>query len=281
MTASQAQPASLKEVAGTIVLIGAGKMGSAMLDGWIGLGLDPSRVAVTEPQPTPEISALTARGLKLNPNPAAVPDPAVIVIAVKPQVAAEVVPAAAPLVGRSTVTVSIMAGQRLASLERALPAGSAVIRSMPNTPAAIGRGITVAVANARVSPPQRDLAHQLLTAIGAVEWVDDEGLLDAVTAVSGSGPAYVFLLAEALAQAGAAAGLPADLAERLARATVAGSGELLHRSPLDAATLRRNVTSPGGTTEAALRLLMSQDGLAPLMEQAVAVATRRSRELAG
>jgi pyrroline-5-carboxylate reductase len=281
MTASQAQPASLKDVAGTIVLIGAGKMGSAMLDGWIGLGLDPSRVAVIEPQPTPEISALAARGLKLNPDPAAVPDPAVIVIAVKPQVASEVVPAAAPFVGRSTVIVSIMAGQRLASLERALPAGSAVIRSMPNTPAAIGRGITVAVANARVLPQQRDLAHRLLTAIGTVEWVDDEGLLDAVTAVSGSGPAYVFLLAEALAQAGAAAGLPADLAERLARATVAGSGELLHRSPLDAATLRRNVTSPGGTTEAALRLLMNQDGLAPLMQQAVAAATRRSRELAG
>jgi pyrroline-5-carboxylate reductase len=281
MTTSQAQPASLKGVAGTIVLIGAGKMGSAMLDGWIGLGLDPARVAVIEPQPTPEISALTARGLKLNPDPRAVPDPAVIVIAVKPQIAAEVVPAAAPFIGRATVVVSIMAGQRLASLERALPAGSAVVRTMPNTPAAIGRGITVAVGNARVSPSQRDLAHRLLAAIGAVEWVDDEGLLDAVTAVSGSGPAYVFLLAEALAQAGAAAGLPADLAERLARATVAGSGELLHRAPLDAATLRRNVTSPGGTTEAALAVLTGKQGLAPLMEQAVAAATRRSRELAG
>jgi pyrroline-5-carboxylate reductase len=281
MTASQAQPSSLQEVAGTIVLIGAGKMGAAMLDGWIARGLEPSRVAVIEPQPSPEISALAARGVKLNPDPAAVPDPAVIVIAVKPQVAAEVVPAAAPLVGRSTVIVSIMAGQRLAALERALPAGSAIVRTMPNTPAAIGRGITVAVANARVSPPQRDLAHRLLAAIGAVEWVDDEGLLDAVTAVSGSGPAYVFLLAEALAQAGAAAGLPADLAERLARATVAGSGELLHRSPLDAATLRRNVTSPGGTTEAALGVLMDEDGLASLMRQAVAAATRRSRELAG
>jgi pyrroline-5-carboxylate reductase len=268
-------------VTGTIVLVGAGKMGSAMLDGWIALGLAPSRVAVIEPQPSAEISALAARGLKLNPDPRAVADPAVIVIAVKPQSAAEVVPAAAPLMGPSTVVVSIMAGQRLASLERALPAGSAVVRTMPNTPAAIGRGITVAVANARVSAPQRDLAQRLLAAIGAVEWVDDEGLLDAVTAVSGSGPAYVFLLAEALAEAGAAAGLPSDLAERLARATVAGSGELLHRSPLDAATLRRNVTSPGGTTEAALALLMGKDGLGPVMQQAVAAATRRSRELAG
>ena len=281
MAASQTQTSSLREVAGTVVLIGAGKMGSAMLDGWIGLGLEPSRVAVIEPQPTPEISALASRGLKLNPNPCAVPDSAVVVIAAKPQDAAEVVPAAVPLVGRSTVVVSIMAGQRLASLERALPAGSAVVRTMPNTPAAIGRGITVAVANSRVSPPQRDLAHRLLAAIGAVEWVEDEGLLDAVTAVSGSGPAYVFLLAETLAQAGAAAGLPAELAERLARATVAGSGELLHRSDLDAPHLRRNVTSRGGTTEAALAVLMGRNGLAPLMRRAVDAATRRSRELAG
>jgi pyrroline-5-carboxylate reductase len=272
--------ASLTDVAGTIVLIGAGKMGSAMLDGWLALGLDPARVAVIEPQPVPAVSALAARGLKLNPAPRAVPDPAVIVIAVKPQVAAEVVPAAAPFVGRSTVVVSIMAGQRLASLERVLP-GAAIIRTMPNTPAAIGRGITVAVANARVSPPQRELAHRLLAAVGAVEWVDDEALLDPVTAVSGSGPAYVFLLAEALAQAGAAAGLPAELAARLARATVAGSGELLHRASDDAAILRRNVTSTGGTTEAALEVLMGKDGLAPLMQAAVAAATRRSRELAG
>ena len=281
MTASQAQPSSLQEVAGTIVLIGAGKMGAAMLDGWIGLGLEPSRVAVIEPQPTREISALAGRGLKLNPDPAAVPDPAVIVIAVKPQVAAEVVPAAAPLVGRSTVIVSIMAGQRLASLERALPASSAIVRTMPNTPAAIGRGITVAVPNARVSAAQRGLADKLLAATGATEWIDDEALMDAVTAVSGSGPAYVFLLAESLARAGVAAGLPPDLAARLARATVAGAGELMHRSPLDPATLRRNVTSPGGTTAAALDVLAGKDGLDPVMVKAVAAATRRSRELAG
>src|ERR1043166_6710544 len=281
MAGSQAEASSLKEVAGTIVLIGAGKMGSAMLDGWIGLGLEPSRVAVMEPHPAPEISALVARGLKLNPDSDAVPDPAVIVIAVKPQVAAEVVPAAAPLVGCSTVVVSIMAGQRLPPLERALPAGSAVVRTMPYTPAAIGRGITVAVANGRVSPSQRDLAHRLLAAIGAVEWVEDEALLDAVTAVSGSGPAYVFLLAEVLAQAGVAVGLPADLSDRLARATVAGSGELLHRSPLDAGMLRRNVAPPGGTTGAALAVLMNEKALAPLMGQAVAPPPRRSRELAG
>jgi pyrroline-5-carboxylate reductase len=271
----------LRDLAGTIVLVGAGKMGSAMLDGWLGLGLAPARVAVIEPEPSPEIAALAARGLKLNPDRHAVRDPAVIVIAVKPQVAGEVVPATASWVGPSSVVVSIMAGQRLASLERALPGGTAVVRSMPNTPAAVGRGITVAVANPQVTAPQRDLAGRLLAAIGAVEWVADEAMLDAVTAVSGSGPAYVFLLAETLAQAGAAAGLPPDLAGRLARATVAGSGELLYRSTLDAETLRRNVMSPGGTTVAALEVLMDKDGLAPLMRRAVAAATRRSRELAG
>ena len=152
---------------------------------------------------------------------------------------------------------------------------------MPNTPAAIGRGITVAVGNRRVKAPARRLADALLAATGTVEWIDDETLMDAVTAVSGSGPAYVFLLAEALARAGAAAGLPQPLAGRLARATVAGSGELLHRSTLDAATLRTNVTSPGGTTAAALDVLMGGDGLEPLMTKAVAAATKRGRELAG
>jgi pyrroline-5-carboxylate reductase len=151
---------------------------------------------------------------------------------------------------------------------------------MPNTPAAIGRGITVAVPRG-ASAAQRDLADRLLAATGSVEWVEDEGLMDAVTAVSGSGPAYVFLLAEALAAAGVEAGLPPALAAKLARETVAGSGELLHRSELDAAELRQNVTSPGGTTAAALDVLMSKDGMAALMTKAVAAATKRSRELAG
>jgi pyrroline-5-carboxylate reductase len=151
---------------------------------------------------------------------------------------------------------------------------------MPNLPASIGRGITVAVANAQVTPQQRDLATRLLAATGTAEWVEDEALLDPVTAVSGSGPAYVFLLAECLAAAGAAAGLPPELAARLARATVAGSGELLARSELDASELRRNVTSPGGTTAAALEVLMAPDALGVLMERAVAAATRRAAELA-
>lgn len=204
-----------------------------------------------------------------------------IVVAVKPQAAGEVLPGLASLVDPATVVISIMAGQKLATMESALPPRTAIVRTMPNTPAAIGRGITVAVPNAHVTAAQRELAERLLAAIGVVEWIDDEALMDAVTAVSGSGPAYVFLLAEYLARAGAAAGLPAEIAEKLARVTVAGSGELLHLSPEDAATLRKNVTSPGGTTAAALSVLMADNGLEPLMKAAVEAATRRSRELGG
>ena len=270
---------SLDDFTGTLVLVGAGKMGGAMLEGWHRLGLKFDNVAVIEPQPSPEIITLGQRGLRINPALDTL-TAAAIVIAVKPQVAPQALPPLAPLIGKDTVAISIMAGRPLSFLEKALP-GAALVRAMPNTPAAIGRGITVAVPNAKVSGAQRDLADRVLAAAGAVEWVTDERLMDAVTAVSGSGPAYVFLLAESLARAGAAAGLPADLAARLARATVAGSGELLHRSPLDAATLRQNVTSPGGTTAAALEVLMGANGLDPVMETAVAAATRRSRELAG
>jgi pyrroline-5-carboxylate reductase len=272
--------ASLGDLSGLLVLVGAGRMGGAMLEGWLALGLDPRKVAVIEPQPSREVTALAARGLQLNPATEAIRDPSVIVIAVKPQSASEALPALRRLIAPSTVVLSIMAGKTLRGLENALPAGTAIIRTMPNLPASIGRGITVAVANPRVTPHQRDVAGRLLGATGAAEWVDDEVLLDAVTAVSGSGPAYVFWLAECLARAGAAAGLPPDLAIRLARATVAGSGELLARSDLDAGELRRNVTSPGGTTAAALEVLMAPDAFAPLMERAVAAATRRAGELA-
>jgi pyrroline-5-carboxylate reductase len=269
----------LVNLSGTILLAGAGKMGSALLDGWLALGLAPRNVVVLEPQPTPELTALSARGLRLNPSAAAVGEVAAVVVAVKPQVAPEVTPALASFVGAATVVVSIMAGRTLKFLAEALPP-AALVRAMPNTPAAIGRGITVAVANARVTEQQHTLVEALLSAVGAVEWVTDERLLDAVTALSGSGPAYVFLLAEAMARAGAAAGLPPALAATLARATVAGAGELLNRSPLGAGTLRQHVTSPGGTTAAALEVLMARDGLEPLMTRAIAAATKRSRDLA-
>jgi len=273
-------PPASSQYAGNLVLIGAGKMGGALLEGWIGLGVDPACMVVIEPQPAASIEALSARGVRINPAPASI-CPDAIVIAVKPQIAADIMPNVASLMSPSTVVVSIMAGRTIASLAGALPHNAAVVRAMPNTPAAIGRGITVAVPNSRVSSAQRQLADALLRATGAVEWIDDETLMDAVTAVSGSGPAYVFLLAESLAHAGEKAGLPAELAVRLARATVAGSGELLRRSSIDAAVLRQNVTSPGGTTAAALDVLMAADGLDILMERAIAAATRRSRELAG
>jgi pyrroline-5-carboxylate reductase len=272
---------SLAHLTGTILLVGAGKMGGAMLESWLGLGLDPRYAAVLEPQLARELTALAGRGLRLNPAASAIGEISAIVVAVKPQIASEVIPTLAPYVGAGTVVVSIMAGQTLDVLEQALSQRAALVRAMPNTPAAIGRGITVAVPNGRVSGRQRELVHALLSATGAVEWIDDEALMDAVTAVSGSGPAYVFLLVEALAQAGTAAGLPAELAAKLARATVAGSGELLQRSPLDPASLRQNVTSPRGTTAAALEVLMGPHGLAELMARAVAAATQRSRQLAG
>ena len=270
----------LRDFSGHLVLVGAGKMGSALLEGWLRFGLDPKHISVLEPQPTPQIAALATNGLQLNPQLRGLGDAAAVVIAVKPQTAAEAIPPLKPMIGASTVVVSIMAGRTLQFIAGALNAPCALVRAMPNTPAAIGRGITVAVPR-DINPAQRELADRLLRATGTVEWTDDEALMDAVTAVSGSGPAYVFLLAEAMAQAGIAAGLPAKLAERLARDTVSGSGELLHRSSEAAATLRQNVTSPGGTTAAALEVLMASDGVPPLMTRAIAAATKRGKQLAG
>jgi pyrroline-5-carboxylate reductase len=269
----------LPDLPGPLVLIGAGKMGGALLDGWLNFGFDPGRIMVIEPQPTPAMSALGARGLHLNPNAAQLAGAAAVVIAVKPQAAAEALAAAAPSIAASTVVVSIMAGRTLLSLANGLPRGCPLVRAMPNLPAAIGRGITVAVARG-ANPQQHKLAGDLLSATGTVDWIEDESLMDAVTAVSGSGPAYVFLLAEALALAGIEAGLPPELAEKLARETISGSGELLRQTNVDAALLRENATSPGGTTAAALAILMGQNGLVSLMTRAVAAATDRSRQLA-
>jgi len=276
MSSSVTAASSLANLNGTIALAGAGKMGGAMLTGWLAGGLDANRVVVVEPFPADDIKALAAKGVRLNPQDAGTAD--TLVVAVKPQMFREAGPALKKLVGPGTLVVSIMAGTPIAVLEAVC--GGMVVRAMPNTPAAIGRGITVAVAAKNVSAAQRATADALLRATGSVEWVDDESLMDAVTAVSGSGPAYVFLLAEELARAGVEAGLPAELATKLARETVAGSGELLHRSEQDSATLRQNVTSPGGTTAAALEVLMGRDGMQPLMIRAIAAATKRSKELA-
>ena len=275
---SPSKPNPLATLTGTLVLAGAGKMGGAMLTGWLAQGLDPKRVVVIDPFVSDDIAALASDGVRINPAATAIGDVATLVLAVKPQMFREAGAALKAFVRPATLVVSIMAGTPLAAIAEVC--GGTPIRAMPNTPAAIGRGITVAVPGRGVDAAQRATADALLAATGAVEWVDDEALMDAVTAVSGSGPAYVFLLAEELARAGVAAGLPPDLAARLARETVSGSGELLHRSDLDAATLRKNVTSPGGTTAAALGVLMADDGLQPLLRRAVAAATARSKELA-
>jgi pyrroline-5-carboxylate reductase len=269
---------------GPILLVGAGRMGGALLKGWLAGGLPPRQIFVQEPSPPPDIAEA---GIRTGSPRAMEAPPAVILLAVKPQMMDAVLPGVAPLAGPETVVLSIAAGTSIASIARHFAEPAAIVRAMPNTPAAIGRGITALCANAATNPEQRALCEALLKAGGETVWVGEEGLIDAVTAVSGSGPAYVFLLAECLAEAGRAAGLDADLAARLARVTVSGAGELLHQSPLGADELRRNVTSPGGTTEAALRILMgngdpgASQPLQELMTRAVDAALRRARELAG
>lgn len=263
---------------GQILLVGCGKMGGALLDGWLDRGLSPHDIQVIEPGPMdrrrPHVAVFDGPALLARDF-----DPAVVVLAVKPQAMDAVVPAYGAY--SSAVFLSIAAGKKLETLSGLLGGDRAVVRAMPNTPAAVRRAMTVLVANHRVSEDQRRVCGDLMAAVGNVAWIEDEALMDAVTAVSGSGPAYVFLLAEALAQAGTAAGLPEGLAADLARGTVVGAAELLHQSTQAPESLRRNVTSPGGTTAAALELLMAEDGLAPLMRRAIAAATRRSRELAG
>ena len=258
-----------------ILLVGCGKMGGAMLAGWCERGLAPS-IAVdpqTPTSPSPNVTMLATAGeIPLEFIPAAV------VIAVKPQAAFETLPHYARF--KDAVVLSIMAGRGIAGLRQALD-GAAVVRAMPNTPAAIGQGFTVACAGPGVSADHRALCDSLLAAVGEVAWVEDEALIDPVTAVSGGGPAYVFLLAELLEQAAVEQGIPAPLARRMARRTVAGSGALLAASDLDAAVLRRNVTSPAGTTERALAVLMEKSAWPEAISSAVAAATLRSRELGG
>jgi pyrroline-5-carboxylate reductase len=265
-----------------LLLAGVGNMGYALLSGWLERGLEASRIIVQDPAPSPRVKEqLDWHGIEVRAEVRSLPEPpAVILVAVKPQAMDEVFPALAQLARAKTVVVSVAAGRRIDGFEAHLPKGTAVVRAMPNTPASVGRGITVAVGNAHVTQAQRETCDALLRAVGEVAWVKDEGVMDAVTAVSGSGPAYVFYLAECLAAAGVKAGLDAELAQQLATWTVAGAGELLHRSDLGPKLLRQNVTSPNGTTFAALQVLMAGDGLARLMQEAVAAATRRSRELA-
>ncbi len=270
------------DIGGPLLLVGCGKMGGALLDGWLTRDIAPGSVTLVEPQ-----AALSARfmaqGIGAVVAAGALPAelaPAVVVLAIKPQQMDAALSGYVRFVRPGTVFLSIAAGKTIGNFEAVLGPEAAIVRSMPNTPAAVGRGMTVLCANGPVSGSQREACGALLAAVGETAWVEDEAMLDPVTAVSGGGPAYVFLLIECLAKAGVDAGLPADLAMRLARVTVAGAGELVHQAEEPAATLRQNVTSPGGTTLEALNVLMAPDGLQPLMTRAIAEATRRSRELA-
>lgn len=268
----------------TLLLAGCGKMGSALLEGWLERGVRPQDVTIVDPNTDITDTLKATHGV----NTAGSTDelshdlsPDVVMLAVKPQVMDDVLPDYTRFVGKGSVFLSIAAGKTIGYFEDRLGPDAVIIRAMPNTPAAVRRGITVGCNNRNVSDAQRRSCDELLQAVGSVEWVDDEGLIDAVTALSGGGPAYVCLLVECLAQAGIDAGLPEDLAMRLARETVSGSGELLHQSTEPASILRRNVTSPGGTTAEALKVLMADDGWQPLVTKAIAAATARSRELAG
>jgi pyrroline-5-carboxylate reductase len=265
----------------SLILVGAGKMGGSMLEGWLKVGMKPEDVTVLDPKPSEEVMRLCQeKGISLNPADPAAAD--VLILAIKPQMLDEAAPALNGILGPQTLIISILAGKTIGDLRSRLPASSAIVRAMPNLPASIGRGATGAAVNEKVSETQRLTADALLSSNGIVEWLPSEDLIDAVTALSGSGPAYVFHLVECLADAGTAAGLPPDLAQRLARATVTGAGELLFQSELPPATLRQNVTSPGGTTAAALEVLMREPhGLKALMREAVAAAKRRAEELAG
>lgn len=258
-----------------LVLVGCGKMGSAMLAGWLSRGLPPSSVWVLDPAPS---DWLSGQGVNLNQ---ALPDaPAIVLVAVKPQMMAEALPALARLGNGGTLFLTVAAGTRIASYEAVLGAATPIVRAMPNTPAAIGRGITAICGNARASAADLATAQELLSAVGQVVRLDGEHQMDAVTAVSGSGPAYVFHLIETLAAAGAAEGLPPGLAMQLAKATVAGAGALAEAAAEDPAQLRVNVTSPGGTTAAALKVLMDPArGFPALLAEAVHAAAARGREL--
>ena len=258
-----------------LVLLGCGKMGTALLTGWLQAGLPATSVWVLEPSPT---DWLVATGVRLN---VALPkSPAVALVAVKPQMMGAALPALQALGNGTTLFISIAAGTSIAAFEAALGSQTPIVRTMPNTPAMVGRGITGICGNAHAGPAGLALAHSLMQAVGQVVELDGEHQIDAVTAVSGSGPAYVFHLIEAMAAAGVAEGLPPDIAMHLARATVCGAGELAYRAAEPAAQLRINVTSPGGTTAAALAHLMDPaTGLPPLMARAVHAAAERGREL--
>ena len=271
------------ELPGALLLVGCGKMGGALLRGWLKQGVAPKSVYVVDLAPK-DLDDVRLAGVNILTSPDQLPTdlkPAIVLLAVKPQFMDEALGHYKKYAGPSTTYLSIAAGKTVAYFKQALGSQALVVRSMPNTPAAVSRGMTVICRDKQVPANILDLCGQLLAAVGEVAWIDDEQLLNQVTAVSGGGPAYVFLLIEALAEAGRVNGLPADLAMQLARSTVCGSGELAHQSSESATALRQAVMSPKGTTLEAVNVLMAEDGIQPLMNRAIAAATRRSKELAG
>ncbi len=258
-----------------LVLLGCGKMGSAMLAGWLEHGLPAASVSVIDPFPS---DWLQAQGVNINTDLPA--KPAVVLVAVKPQMIGEALPSIQALGGGDSLFISVAAGTSLETFEKVLGAGTPIVRAMPNTPAAIRQGITALVGNADASDSDLALAENLLSAIGDTVRLEDEAQMDAVTGLSGSGPAYVFHLIETLAAAGQAQGLSHELAMRLAKSTVAGAGALAMAADEDPSQLRVNVTSPNGTTQAALEVLMHEEqGFPDLLHRAVKAATDRSKEL--
>lgn len=286
-----------------VLVIGAGKMGGAILSAWLesdvlvhdwldgedeqdvpgGMGgLDPASVFVEDPGATEDIIDLLAKfDIHLKPRHDLPRPPGLVMLAVKPQVMEPVLVDLAKRIGPSTLVYSIAAGKTLDDLAKHLPEGTAIVRAMPNTPVMVAAGVTALISNEHVSETQCLGLERLVAGTGQVVWLGDESQMDAVTAVSGSGPAYVYYLTECLAAAGQKQGLPEKIAMQLARATVSGAGAMMDAFVTDASELRQNVTSKGGTTAAALEVLMADDGLAPLMENAIAAATRRSKELSG
>ncbi|MCB2056175.1 MAG: pyrroline-5-carboxylate reductase [Geminicoccaceae bacterium] len=267
---------------GPLVLVGGGRMGAALLRGWLDRGLSSKDVVVVEPDTAirETLAVHDLGGLHAGADEIDAPSPGVLVLAVKPQVMDAVLADHVDRVGPSTLVVSIAAGKPLATFEAAFGSAQPIVRVMPNTPASVGCGMSVLIANAAVDEAQRAAAEALMQAVGRTAWIEDEELMHAVTGLSGSGPAYVFHMCEAMTAAGIQAGLPVELATMLARQTIYGAGVLLERSDDDAAKLRADVTSPGGTTQAGLEVWMAEGAVEKLMGATVAAAARRSAELA-